>query len=551
MALGSHFYEGHERRGPRQLQSRKEAIMYAYGLARQSRRSRQFGSPSEELRIGVTFRRPDGGPGPTKIDAPLSLESVKRFLPDALVMDRAIYELGKLGFRLTGRGRLTVSMRCRLDSFEETFGTTLAERQVNTRENYAFHTFYYPDVDAPWKFPPTLAELIDDAYIQWPQIYMAPRKSTPSRKRVSRKGSAVAGQTKPSARPPKVDYYHLKVPNDIAYLLNAKKVHRARTTGKGIRVVMIDTGFAHGSHPFFAAHGFKSTVDLAPGAVNDTTDLMGHGTGESTNIFSVAPGATFIGVKIDNDDDPRRRASMLEAFQTALQHKPHIISISKGSDLRDEKSDRQLPRLPRSLVALEVEILAAVASGITVVFSAGNGQFSFPGMMPDVFSVGGVFMDQAHNMKASDLASAFDSEIYSGRHIPDFCGLVGMKSDPLPPEDRYIMLPVPPECEIDKIQSEDWGDGTRPDDGWAAFSGTSAAAPQIAGVCALLKAKNPDLTPSDIKAILRRTARQVLEGNSNPKSSEGGKTPQKAGPGDDGAAGAGLVDAFRAYQEVI
>ena len=534
--------------------------MYAYGLARQSRRSRQFGSPSEELRIGVTFRRPDGGPGPTKIDAPLSLESVKRFLPDSLVMDRAIYELNKLGFRLTGRGRLTVSMRCRLDSFEETFGTTLAERQVNTRENYAFHTFYYPPPDAPWRFPPTLAELIDDAYIQWPQIYMAPRKSTPSRKRVSRKGSAVAGQTKPSARPPKVDYYHLKVPNDIAYLLNAKKVHRARTTGKGIRVVMIDTGFAHGSHPFFAAHGFKSTVDLAPGAVNDTTDLMGHGTGESTNIFSVAPGATFIGVKIDNDDDPRKRASMLEAFQTALQHRPHIISVSKGSDLRYEKSDRQLPRLPRSLVALEVEILAAVASGITVVFSAGNGQFAFPGMMPDVISAGGVFVDQNGNMRASDLASAFDSNIYSGRHVPDFCGLVGMRPKPrskysklvgkLEPLDRYIMLPIPVGCDIDLYQLLD-PDGTKPTDGWAAFSGTSAAAPQIAGVCALLKAKNPNLTPSDIKAILRRTARQVLEGNSNPKSSDDGETPQKAGPGDDGAAGAGLVDAFRAYQEVI
>ena len=525
--------------------------MYSLGSAKQSSRSSKFPDPSEELRIGVTFRRPDGGPGPTKFKAPLSLESVKGFLPDSLVMDRAIYELSKLGFKLTGRGRLTVSMRCKQDSFKTTFGTTLEDFRLDTKENYAFHSLYFPPQGSPWELPPTLEDLIDDAYIQWPQIYMAPKKSAPPRKRVPRKGSAVAGRALPAARPPKVDYYHLKVPNDIAYLLNAKKVHSAGTTGKGIRVAMIDTGFAHGSHPFFSAHKFKSTVDLAPGAVNDLTDLMGHGTGESTNAFSVAPGATFIGVKIDNDDDPRKRASMLEAFQTALQHRPHIISVSKGSDLRYEKSDRQLPRLPRSLVALEVEILAAVASGITVVFSAGNGQFAFPGMMPDVISAGGVFVDQNGNMRASDLASAFDSNIYSGRHVPDFCGLVGMKSDAVPPEDRYIMLPVPPKCEIDEIQSEDWGDGTRPDDGWAAFSGTSAAAPQIAGVCALLKAKNPDLTPSDTKAILRRTARQVLAGKSNPKSSEGGRTPQKAGPGDDGAAGAGLVDAFRAYQEVM
>jgi subtilisin family serine protease len=534
--------------------------MYSLGSAKQSSRSSKFPDPSEELRIGVTFRRPDGGPGPTKFKAPLSLESVKGFLPDSLVMDRAIYELSKLGFKLTGRGRLTVSMRCKQDSFKTTFGTTLEDFRLDTKENYAFHSLYFPPQGSPWELPPTLEDLIDDAYIQWPQIYMAPKKSAPPRKRVPRKGSAVAGRALPAARPPKVDYYHLKVPNDIAYLLNAKKVHSAGTTGKGIRVAMIDTGFAHGSHPFFSAHKFKSTVDLAPGAVNDLTDLMGHGTGESTNAFSVAPGATFIGVKIDNDDDPRRRASMLEAFQTALQHRPHIISVSKGSDLRDQESKRQLSRLPRSLVALEVEILAAVASGITVVFSAGNGQFAFPGMMPDVISAGGVFVDQNGNMQASDLASAFDSNIYSGRHVPDFCGLVGMRPKPrskysklvgkLEPLDRYIMLPIPVGCDIDLYQLLD-PDGTKPTDGWAAFSGTSAAAPQIAGVCALLKAKNPNLTPSDIKAILRRTARQVLEGNSNPKSSEGGKTPQKAGPGDDGAAGAGLVDAFRAYQEVI
>jgi hypothetical protein len=533
--------------------------MYAYGLANHSSRSSKFAGPSEELRIGVTFRRPDGGPGPTKFNAPLSLESVKYFLPDPLVVDRAIYELSKFGFKLTGRGRLTVSMRCTRKSFEEAFGTRLAKFQVDSKENYAFHSFYFPPEGAPWKLPLNLEDLIDDAYIQWPQIYMAPKRSPISRKKGARKGSTVSGQALPCATPPKVEYYHLNVPNDVASLLNAKKVHQAGTTGKGIRVVMIDTGFAHGNHPFFAANGFTSAVDLAPGAVNDKTDLMGHGTGESTNIFSVAPGATFIGVKVDNEDDPRRRACMLEAFQTALEHKPHIISVSKGSDLRDEKSKQQLSKLPRSLVALEVEILAAVASGVTVVFSAGNGEFSFPGMMPDVISAGGVFVDQQGKMQASDLASSFDSRIYSGRHVPDFCGLVGMKPKPnrkylklfgeYKPFDHYIMFPVPVGCDIDLHQLID-ADGTKPGDGWAAFSGTSAAAPQIAGVCALLKAKNPNLTPSDVKVILRRTAREVLDGSANPESSEYG-SPQKAGPGDDGAAGAGLVDAFRAWQEAI
>ena len=54
------------------------------------------------------------------------------------------------------------------------------------------------------------------------------------------------------------------------------------------------------------------------------------------------------------------------------------------------------------------------------------------------------------------------------------------------------------------------GDGTAVDDGWGVFSGTSAAAPQLAGVCALLLAKNQSLTPADVKAVLRRSVTLIL-----------------------------------------
>jgi len=519
--------------------------MYAYGSSIKSWRGKKPAEPSDELRIAITFPRPDGGPGPTKWAVPLSLSSVSRFVPDTLEMDQAIHELSKLGFKLTQRGRLTASMRGRRDLYEKVFGTTLTKVQLSPEQNRAFHTFYYPAQGAPWKPASALKGLIDDAYIQWPHIYMAPQTRAHGKKTGAGKNAPASG---PSVKPPHVDYYHLEVPKDVPSVLRAAEVHRAGTTGEGIRVVMVDTGFAHGLHPFFAANGFKSTVDLAPRASNDKTDPNGHGTGESTNVFSVAPGATFIGIKLENDDDPSMGASMLEGFQTALQHQPHIISCSMGYDLRGD-DNKQLSQLPHSLAALEAEIQAAVARGIIVVFSAGNGHLSFPGMMPDVISVGGVFVDQDGNLQASDYASAFDSKIYSGRHVPDFCGLVGMQ-----PHAAYIMLPIPPGCEIDhEVSSPDEegnpGDGTGPEDGWGVFSGTSAAAPQLAGVCALLLAKNPRLTASDIKAVLRRTARDVLVGHANPASSDDG-VPMSAGPGDDGATGAGLIDAFAAWQQV-
>ena len=110
-------------------------------------------------------------------------------------------------------------------------------------------------------------------------------------------------------------------------------------------------------------------------------------------------------------------------------------------------------------------------------------------MMPNVISAGGVFEDRAGNMESSDYASAFDSKIYSGRHVPDFCGLVGML-----PHASYIMLPVPSGCEIDhEVSAPDdgEGDGTAVDDGWGVFSGTSAAAPQTGGSLCLAVGEEP------------------------------------------------------------
>ena len=504
----------------------------------QRSQNRDERGPSDELRIAVTFRRPQDRLGPTKLATRLSAASVMSFRPDPYDVDRALHELHRRGFTPTVRGKLTASVRGTRAQFEKVFGTKLVPVKLDAKKDYQFHTFYYPPANAPWTPDPALMDLIDDAYIQWPHIYMAkkkaPRRRAPARPAMARAPAASAI----SATPPIVDYWHLNVPRDLTQLLDATRVHQAGTTGKGIRIVMIDTGFDH-SHPFFTSHGFTSSVVLAPGANNRGTDPGSHGTGESTNIFSLAPGATFIGVKLDRDGDPQDGASILEGFQEALKHQPHVISISMGYDLRTDDGQSPLAELPGSLKALEAEIHAAIASGIVVVFSAGNGHYSFPGQMPDVISAGGVFVDRNGSMQVSDYASAFKSEIYPGRNVPDFCGLVGL----LPNAD-YIMLPVPPGQEIDRENAAH--DETRPTDAWAVFSGTSAAAPQLAGVCALLLEKNPGLKPAEIKAVLTRTAREITAGHGSPASDPDGAGESAR----DGAAGAGLVDAFSAWQQV-
>lgn len=494
------------------------------------------GPKDELLRVAVTFNRPGEQTGPTKFGARMSTDTIPSFRPEPAEADLAIAELARRGFKLTGRGELSASMRCTKAAFEDLFRTKLERMPVPGGSAAQMSSVLFPPDGAPWDPDPALKALLDDVYIQWPHIYMA-KAAKPSKA----SGVASAATSLPNAAPPPIPYYHLTAPADIARLMNATQAHLKGITGKGIRVAMIDSGFAHG-HPFFKANGYSSSVVLAPGAADRAVDGNGHGTGKSANVFAIAPGVTFIGIKLDNEANPNSGASVLEGLQEALKHDPHVISVSLGYDLRGP-GNSPLPRLPNSLIALEAEIQAAVKRGVVIVFSAGNGHYSFPGQMPDVLSAGGVYVDAAGAMRASNYASAFQSLIYSGRSVPDVCGLVGLL-----PHANYLALPIPSGCAIDRDGSS--YDSTGPTDGWGVFSGTSAAAPQLAGLCALLLQANAKLSPSDIKAILRRTARDVTVGNANPASDPAG-VGILAGGGEDGATGAGLVDAYAAVKQAL
>ena len=66
-------------------------------------------------------------------------------------------------------------------------------------------------------------------------------------------------------------------------------------------------------------------------------------------------------------------------------------------------------------------------------------------------------------------------------------------------------------------------DETKRDDGWAAFAGTSAAAPQIAGVCALIKEACPALDPADVQGHAQADRARRHRGLERP--------PRAGGPG--------------------
>ena len=323
---------------------------------------------------------------------------------------------------------------------------------------------------------------------------------------------------------PPVKYWHLDVPGDVSLALDADRAHRDGVTGRDVHVVMVDTGWY--AHPFFTQRGYRvDPVVLGPGAANPAADEVGHGTAESANVFAAAPDARFTMVK-------QGIANATAAFNAAVALRPDIISCSWGFDI-------ERGPLTAANQALAAAVATAVAGGIVVVFSAGNGHFGFPGQHPDVIAAGGVYMAADGATNASDYASGFASQVYPGRNVPDVSGLVGMQ-----PRAAYIMLPVQPGDQIDAGLAGGThpdADETAGDDGWAAISGTSAAAPQIAGVCALLKQACPKLTPAEIKDVLVSSARDVTAGACSART--GG---HQAIVGPDLATGSGLVDAQKA-----
>lgn len=439
-------------------------------------------------------------------DAFVEHGNLQEFRPPAGRSVQAATALQSLGFRVQHIGTFSISGDTPKKLWEKVFGTSVRRRShlLSKTHPEAGKVRYWAHVaDVPFTVPDTLKGLVDQAYPQLPPIFFE------------------------SPLPPRVRYHHLRVPDDVAIVLRSNGIHQHGATGKGVLVAMPDTGFY--KHPFYAWHGYNYNATLAPDAIRLELDEYGHGTAEAANIFASAPDIDFVGVKMGGN------ATL--AFKTASDLYPAVMTNSWGYHLPGAS------RLPNFLKPLEAAVIEAVRErGITVCFSAGNGHVAFPAMMPDVIAVGGVYAHENlagddFKLEASDYASSFDSLIYPGRHVPDVCGLVGMK-----PGGIYIMLPVEPGDTIDVGLAGfkyPYKDETAADDGWAVISGTSAASPQIAGVCALLKQVQPGLSPALVKTVLRASARDVTVGQSN--------MGQPAGEGHDGATGAGLVDAHVAY----
>jgi subtilisin family serine protease len=281
-------------------------------------------------------------------------------------------------------------------------------------------------------------------------------------------------------------------------LINAVTPQDSGYLGKGVTIAVFDAGFDNLAHPCFdsiKARGLR-TYDFVNGDTNvaDQTGQMGegsHGTQTLSLIGGYAPGnlvspafrSRFLLAKTENTDSetPLEEDNWIAAVQWADNLGADIISSSLGYIEMDPGSVRSYDWtwMNGDSTVITKGANHAVDIGIVVVNSAGNEGFNAirntlgaPSDGKNVICVGSVNTDK----KRSSFSSVGNTTL--GAIKPDVCA---------------------------------FGNGNRvaqPNSGigYTTGSGTSFSCPMTAGVCAMILQANPNLTPLQVREVLRTKA---------------------------------------------
>jgi serine protease AprX len=293
--------------------------------------------------------------------------------------------------------------------------------------------------------------------------------------------------------------------------------------GSGIGIAFIDTGVqAHVD--LVGGRGPTDVVEVEiVGREKGLMDYFGHGThvagvlvgsGAASSgplafrtFRGVAPGARLISVRALQADGTGTTSDVLAGIDWVLSHRKgyniRVLNLSLGHAIEESFVTDPLCRAARR----------AVQSGIVVVTAAGNGgrigtgfgTILSPGNDPSVITVGA--MDDSNTVAREDDVLA----PYSAKG-PTLVDSV-LKPDLVAPGSSIVSARAVGSL-IDTthpelvLQTGEYS-SDQPRDAAGAYltlSGTSLAAPMVAGAAALMLQQDPQLTPADVKARLMLTA---------------------------------------------
>ena len=285
---------------------------------------------------------------------------------------------------------------------------------------------------------------------------------------------------------------------EVKLATGASKVLGSGLTGKGIDVALVDTGVAPVKYVNTAdalVNGPDLSLDRRAG-LPTSVDGYGHGTHLAGIIAGrdagIAPASRIVNMKVGAADGAVDVSQVIASIDWVVAHRKdpgmniRVINLAYGTD--STQGYRTSP--------LTHAVESAWRNGIVVVVSAGNsgGALVNPATDPFVITVGAADINDPYTT-ADDVVAPYSSVGDSTRGV-----------DILAPGTSITSLRVPAGL-VDTLHPESqflFGSTV-----YAKGSGTSQAAAVVSGAVALLLQARPDMTPDQVKALLKSTARPI------------------------------------------
>jgi len=261
--------------------------------------------------------------------------------------------------------------------------------------------------------------------------------------------------------------------------LEATGVLASRYSGRGVRVAILDTGLDL-QHPDFARRAVRSKSFVPGLAVHDRN---GHGTccagiacgpdrPRRGARYGIAFGAEPYVAKVLDDDAHGTDGSVIAGINWAVRQGCSVISISLGTPVSEGGG---YSRVYERIAA------RALAAGAVLIAPAGNSSqrpdcispVEHPANCPSVLAVGALNQNLAP-------ASFSNGRLDTGKHVVDIMA---------PGTAMRSCAPRPTLYQV--------------------ASGTSTAAPFVAGIAALLAEASPNARGAALRALILKCARRL------------------------------------------
>jgi serine protease AprX len=268
-------------------------------------------------------------------------------------------------------------------------------------------------------------------------------------------------------------------------------------------IAVVDSGIQANRADFDGGSRVAAQVNLASMTPNSPGDGRGHGTfvagiaaGSAAGVAGAAPNAKIVSLDVMDDTGTARTSDVIAACDWILANKGtyniRVANFSLHSGARNHFYNDPLDRAVEKLWFNNVFVVAAAGNYGTG--STPSGVMYAPGNDPFVMTVGAI--DLGSSTYSSDDAAA----PWSAWGMTED----GFAKPEIGAAGRYMVGAVPAGSTL-VVE--------RPDHvvapGYMELSGTSFAAPVVAGAAAQILARHPSWSPDQVKGALMLTARSL------------------------------------------